>query len=231
MVGFILRFLSAGFVFALITWQIVDDAHAKGTLTTIYQYYPVTGSSARSLHSHMTVPVGFFSSEKSYANITMKSSFKGNFAQGKVCRIKGFGINAKFIVRLPKLRNGTRLTGRTKGQFRSFVSYVRKHELKHRSIWTRCLRSAERRIKALRIKSCKKLDSVAAGIIRNEWAKCEIRNANFDKLEAKRLLRLPLVKAALKPARPVRAAGRSTTRTNSALARPSYRRALGKANQ
>ena len=228
MVGFILRFLSASFVLALVSYQIAGDAHAKGTLTTTYKYYPVTGSSARSLHSHMTVPVGFFSSEKSYANITMKSSFQGNFAQGKICRIKGFGINARFTVRLPKLSNGARLTGRTNGQFRNFVAYVRKHELTHRSIWTRCLRSAESRIRALRIKSCKKMDSIAAGIIRNEWAKCETRNARFDKLEAKRLLRLPLVKAALK--KPVREARRSSRRTNSALARPRHQRAMGKAN-
>jgi len=230
MVAFVFRLLTAGFVLAVAAYPLADKALARGNLTTSYKYYPVSGKTAASLHRSMTVPTGFFSSEKVYANITMKSSFKGHFVRGKTCRIKGFGIDAKFIVRLPRLSKGAKLSPHLKRQFRNFSSYVRKHELTHRSIWTRCLRSAERRIMAIRYKNCNKLDSAAAKIILNEWAKCETRNVRFDKLEQKRLLRLSLVKAALKPARSVRSAHRKPTRSTRVLAKPGYRRTLGKAN-
>ena len=190
------------FVAVLALAVVATAAQAKGKLTTKYKYYTVSGSTAASLHRNMTVPSGFFSSERVYANITMKPSFSGTFKQGKRnCRIKGFGINGQFLIRLPKLKNGVRLPRRLKGKFRSFVSYVRKHELTHRTIWTRCLRNAEARIQRLRIKNCTRLDQQAAKIINSEWAKCGKRNARFDALEQKRLRRLPLVRAAFKPAK------------------------------
>ena len=178
---------------------LANGANAKGKLTTKYKYYTVSGTTAASLHRNMTVPTGFFSSERVYANITMSPSFSGTFTQGKRCRIKGFGINGQFLVRLPKLKKGIKLPRRLNGKFRSFVAYVKKHELTHRSIWTRCLRSAEARINRLRIKSCTRLDQQAANVITSEWAKCEKRNARFDALEQKRLRRLPLVREAFKP--------------------------------
>jgi len=218
----------------LVCFSLVGVAQARGKLTTTYEYYRVSGSTAASLHRNMTVPTGFFSSEKVYANITMKSSFSGKFHQGKTCRIRGFGINARFIVRLPKLSPKAKLSGRLKHQFSSFAAYVKKHELKHRSIWIGCLRSAERRINRLNFKSCNRLDSAAAAIIRNEWAKCDVRNARFDKLERKRLKRLSLVKSAFKPARQphrlTRSAAKTRAGTSSALARSGFRRTLGKAN-
>ncbi len=192
------------FVVALAMSFVGSQAQTKGKLTTKFKYYSVSGTTAASLHRNMTVPTGFFSSEKVYANITMSPSFSGTFKQGKrgkICRIQGFGINGEFVVRLPKLKSGVKLPRSLNRKFRSFVSYVRKHELRHRSIWTRCLRSAETRIKRLRIKSCTQLDVRAAKIISSEWAKCEKRNIRFDALEQKRLRRLPLVREAFKPAK------------------------------
>ena len=207
---------------------ISGSVQARGKLTTKYQFYTVSGTSAASLHRNMTVPVGFFSSERSYANITIKPSFSGTFKPGKRCRITGFGINGNFTVRLPKLKSGIRLKPALNREFKSFVAYVRKHELTHRAIWTKCLRSAERRISRLKIKSCTKLDLTAAGIIKDEWAKCGVRNDRFDAAEQKRLRRLPLVKAAFKSARqPKRAAAKKRrTRTNFGVKR---RAAMGKA--
>lgn len=176
-----------------------QSVQARGKLKTVYKYYTVSGSSAASLHRNMTVPTGFFSSERAYANITMNPSFSGTFKQGKRCQLKGFGINAKFTVRLPKLRAGTKLSRGLNRKFKHFAAYVRKHELTHRRIWTGCLRASERRINRLRIRNCNTLDQAAAKIITQEFNKCKIRNARFDAAEQKRLRKLPLVKAAFAP--------------------------------
>ncbi|VAV90335.1 hypothetical protein MNBD_ALPHA08-1519 [hydrothermal vent metagenome] len=204
------------FVAALAMSFVASGAQTKGKLVTKFKYYSVSGSTAATLHRNMTVPTGFFSSERVYGNITMSPSFSGTFKpgrKGKSCRIQGFGINGEFVVRLPKLKSGVKLPRSLNRKFRNFVSYVRKHELTHRSIWTRCLRSAEARIKRLRVKSCTRLDAQAANIITSEWAKCEKRNIRFDALEQKRLRRLPLVREAFKPAkRPKRTASKKRSR-------------------
>ncbi len=218
------------FVAAVAIVSVAHSAQARGQLTTKYKYYTVSGSSAASLHRNMTVPTGFFSSERVYANITMNASLKGAFVQGKRCRLKGFGINGKFVVRLPKLRPGTKLSPGLNRKFKSFAAYVRKHELTHRSIWTRCLRSAESRIRRLKIKSCSRFDAQAAKIITDEWAKCETRNALFDKREQKRLLRLPLVKAAFKPARRSKRVVRKTKSPRTGVGSRTSR-SLGKYNE
>jgi len=192
--------------------SVANSAQARGKLTTKYKYYSVSGSSAAALHRNMTVPSGFFSSEKVYANITMKPTFKGTFKQGKRCRLKNFGINGQFVIRLPKLSRGTKLPARLNRNFKSFVAYVRKHELRHRTIWTRCLRSAESRILRLKYKSCDRLDQQAAKIIKAEWAKCAKQNSRFDRLEAKRLLRLPLVRSALSKPRPGKKSRRAASK-------------------
>lgn len=204
---------------------VANSSQAKGKLTTKYKYYSVSGSTAASLHRNLTVPTGFFSSERVYANITMKPSFTGTYKQGNRCRIRGFGINGQFLVRLPRLKKGTRLPRSLNRKFRSFAAYVRKHELTHRSIWTRCLRSAEARINRLRIKSCSAFESHFTRIIASEWGKCKIRNARFDALEQKRLRRLPLVRAAFKPAK----RSKRVVKRKRRKATTSTRRSLGKA--
>jgi len=234
MIRIYVKLLLAGLLCVGAANSFTGQVEARGTLTTTYKYYTVSGSSAAALHANMTVPTGFFSSERVYANITMSPSFKGTFIQGKRCHIKGFGINSKFIIRLPKLSRASKLSGRLNRQFRRFVAYVRKHELTHRSIWKRCLRSAESRIVRLKIKSCNALDQAAAKIIRNEWAKCATRNTNFDRREQKRLQRLPLVKAAFKPVRRTKRLAGSSKRTRAgtknSLRKSPQRRTFGRAN-
>ncbi len=220
------------FVAALALVSFGASAQAKVKLTTKYRYYAVSGTTAAALHRNMSVPTGFFSSERAYADITMKPKFVGTFTQGKICRIKGFGIKGQFTIRLPKLKSGVKLSRSLDRKFRGFARYVRKHELTHRSIWLGCLKKAQNRISRLRGKSCTRLDQKAADIITAEWKKCGVRNVRFDASEQKRLRRLPLVREAFKPAkRPKRSKQpkQIARKQNTGLNAP-RRRSLGKAN-
>jgi predicted secreted Zn-dependent protease len=206
-------------VAVLAIFSLIHTAQARGKFTTQYKYYSVSGSNAASLHANSTVPRGFFGSEKAYADISMKPDFKGTIYQRKRCRLKDFGINANFVIRLPKLRPGTRISKSLHRKFSGFVSFVKRHELIHRRIWGRCVKSTERRIRSLRLKSCDTFGKKAAKIISQEWSRCHKANARFDASERARLRRQPLVRAAFKPAKPKKTRrktrrGASRTRTN-----------------
>ncbi len=198
------------------------NASAKGRYSTTYKYYSVSGSSAASIHRNTHVPTGFFSSERSYAKIIMKPKIVAQMKKhGKYCRFNRLNIGAHFTIRLPKLSRGAGGNKNLRRKFSSFVAFAKRHEQTHRSIWVKCLSRSERKIRALRKTSCRSLDIAGAKIIERELAICARNNNRFDKAEARRVVRQPLVRAAIKQVKTSRRrtvskrrTTRSRTRTN-----------------
>lgn len=185
-----------------------------GKFTTKYIYYPVSGSTAASLHRTLAVPTGFFSRERSYANIVMKPNIRGVFVPGKRCRTRGFAIDAAFTVRLPRARKGASIPKGLRRKLNKFISFAKRHELTHRRIFIGCIRRAERRIRAVRVRSCDRYGTRIGQILKKEVATCQRLNARFDRSERSRLNRHPLIRAVFR-----QAVRRKTVRTRRSTAR------------
>ncbi len=200
----------------------VSTVQARSKFSTSYQYYSVSGSSAASIHRNTHVPTGFFSSERSYANITTTPKVVATLSPGKkYCRFNRLSLGAHFTIRLPKLAKGAGGNRNLRRKFATFVKFAKRHELTHRSIWIKCFSRSERKIRALRMKSCRSLDQAGAKIIERELAICERNNDRFDKVESRRVVRQAFVRAAIKQTKKTqtrsiskRRITRSRTRTN-----------------
>lgn len=196
---FSIKFWAKFFLAAVFLFVSMNNAHARPKFSTSYKYFSVSGSSAASIHGNTHVPTGFFSSEKAYANITMQPKIIAKFKPGKrICRFKRLSLGAHFTIRLPKLSSRSGANKSLRRKFASFVAFARRHELVHRSIWIKCFSRSERKMRALRIKSCGALDQASAKIIERELAICRRNNNRFDAAEARRVKRHPLVRAAFK---------------------------------
>ena len=205
------RTITQTFVIALCALAMSVPSHA-GKVSTRVKYYTVTGSTARQLNNNMRVPRGFFSREKAaYADITINPDFAGKVIEGKTCRLKGFRIDASYLVRLPRLASGTRLPPRLSRQYKRFLAFVTRHEYHHRKIYQGCVARAERKIKRLRARTCKILGRRFVAIFKQEWNRCKVLNARFDAAEQRRLKRQSFVRAAM---------ARQPSRTRHAIARP-----------
>ena len=199
---------------------VVSGAQARGKITTKYRYYNVTGKTAKQLHKAIIVPNGLFDSRKEYANITIVRSLSGKLVQGKSCRLKNFAINAAYTVKLPRLRRGAFVPAKLRRQFKQFLVFLRHHELRHRTIWNRCLARTETKVSRLRYKKCNTLDRKAAAIIIQEWKKCGSRQAAFDRSERKHVYAQALVRAALGKVRTKTASKRIKKRKRRSIVRP-----------
>ena len=201
----------------------ITTAQARPKFSTSYQYYRVSGSSAASIHSNTHVPTGFFSSERAYANITMNPKVVASLNPGKrYCRFNRLSLGAHFTVRLPKLAKGAGGNRSLRRKFASFVKFAKRHELTHRRIWIKCFSRSERKIRALRIKSCRSLDQAGAKIIERELATCKRNNARFDAVESRRVRRQAFVRAAIKQVKTPRRRSISKRRTTRSRTRTNF---------
>lgn len=173
------------------------SAGIAGGYPTKTVYYRLSGSSAISLHNNMKAPSGFFSHRNAYATITMRTKTQTAIKQNASgCRFARFNINANFTMRLPKLANPASVPGKLRGKVHRFIGYLRKHELHHRSLWIGCLRSMERKVRAMRYQSCATLRSRALSHIKSSVQRCKKLHAAFDRRERARVARTPFVLAA-----------------------------------
>ena len=173
-----------------------------GRFTTRINYYTISGSNARQIHNNMTVPRGFFSSgDAAYANISFTPKFAGRIVEGRNCRFKGFQVIANFTIRLPRLSRGVKLPRRLSGQYKRFLSFITRHEYRHRRIYQGCIARVERQAARMRAKNCSALSTRFAAMFKKEWSRCKTLNARFDASERSRLRRQPLVRSARAPQR------------------------------
>jgi predicted secreted Zn-dependent protease len=170
------------------------EARPKSTLKITY--YTISGSNEHSLDEQMARLGPSHRGGKAYATLSVNPTFKGRLTEGKYCGLRNFAVNAKFVMTLPRLAPGTRLSKATKSRWRSFAAFVRRHEERHRDIWLSCLARAEARALEQRIGNCRQLDAMVDNIFKEEWAHCEQRHDAFDASEQARLKKQPLIVAA-----------------------------------
>jgi predicted secreted Zn-dependent protease len=158
--------------------------------------YSVTGPDDRSLDQQMARLGPSHRGGRAYATLSADPSFKGRLEGGKYCRLASFQVRANFVMTLPKLASGARLSSATNARWKSFAAFVRRHEERHRSIWMGCLARGESRALKLRIGDCSQLDAAVEQVFKEEWVRCERLHDAFDSAEQIRLRRHPLIVAA-----------------------------------
>lgn len=171
-------------------------ALARPANDTAYEYYTVAGRSAAELHNNMIRRGPHLSGKNAYALTTMKSAQTGKLIQGKTCRVSDYNVNMSFKMRLPKLREGMKLSGTERGRWNAFAAFVRKHEETHRAIWIGCANDIERRVRAISARSCGAWEASEKKIVASIVFSCNAKHQAFDSAEQRRLARHPFVRAA-----------------------------------
>lgn len=174
-------------------------ADAAGPKVAVdYQYYAVNGTTAvqlmRDLHLHGPTVDG----AGAYASTQSAFSESGQVVQGKGCSVPRYTIGLSFTITLPAAQDLPEASPRIKKAWRSFYSFVKKHEETHKSIWVSCAATMQAKVRALRMKTCDGLQSRAAQIIESESAKCRRKHDAFDRSERSRLKAQPLIQQALR---------------------------------
>ncbi len=188
--------------FALATAVGVSTAFAGGGAvarphsTLTIKYYSISGPDDRSLDQQMARFGPLHRGGKAYATLSADPKFDGRLVGGKTCQLQHFRVDAKFVMTLPKLAPGVRLSPATAVRWKRFSAFVRRHEDRHRAIWLGCLARGEARALQLRVNDCSRLDAAVEQIFKQEWARCETLHDAWDAEQQVELKSQPLIIAA-----------------------------------
>jgi predicted secreted Zn-dependent protease len=174
----------------------LPSAQAEPPTVTTVKYYTVNATTAQSLDQQMIARGPVHGPGRAYANIVARPDYSGRLVQGQSCRLEDFTVRAEFTMTLPKLSAGVQLSPDLKARWESFQAFVRRHEEGHRDIWIDTMRTAERRISALRAPTCQQLQTMIDGVFQEEWRAGERRQDAYDRADQQKLVRHPLLVAA-----------------------------------
>lgn len=183
------RALRAVFV-ALVTIGFLADsvaAFAGVTSTTSTRYYNVSGTTQVSLARKMRSNPFRGDHGGAVANIRPKYSLDVHTKKaGSTCRVSAVNLNIRFVVTLPRAKESA-MSSSTRSSWRSFVSFARRHELRHRSIYLQCARNFAAKAQRLSGSNCGALKAKAQRLLNAEDRACDRRHAAFDRVERGRL--------------------------------------------
>jgi predicted secreted Zn-dependent protease len=148
----------------------------------------------RNLHLHGPTVQG----AGAYATIQSAFSESGAVVQGKGCRVPRYTIGLSFTITLPAAQDLPDASQRVRKAWRSFYSFVKRHEETHKSIWVGCAAAMQAQVRALRAPSCAILQQRAALIMARGQAQCRRKHDAFDRSERSRLKAQPLLQQALR---------------------------------
>ncbi len=169
---------------------------AQPNTTTKINYYTVSGSSAAALVQQLNAHGPWHGGARAFGRIDGKPGYTGRLVQEHFCRAENLTVTAQFTMTLPRLASGTRLSNALSSQWKSFETFVRRHEEHHRDIWTDALSRADRRIAGLSNTSCAQLQAAINQVLHEEWRSAEQQHVAFDRAEHGRLKQHPLLMAA-----------------------------------
>jgi predicted secreted Zn-dependent protease len=191
---------------ACIVAAVASAACAAPLQTTRYVYYPVTGDNLVDLYASMLRGGPHVGGAKAYATTTASSRQDGKLIQEKSCRVENYQVKIDFVIRLPRLADDAGLNRSERHLWRGFASYLKRHEENHRSIWLACAADLERRVKAIKARTCNAFDARAQALWTSIRVSCDKRHLAFDTAEQRRLLQQPFFRTLISRARQARAA-------------------------
>ena len=201
--GFSAKLAMRGLLIGFCAIGLTVPAAAKVKHKTTYKHYTVRGKSSLDLVLYMGRYGPVVGHDRAYGTIHPNPDLEGKLQQKKnYCSTTGFAITFDFLITLPRVYNHKALPRKTRRLFNKFYADTKAHEHTHRKIYLGCARRADRRIQALKkVRLCRQLDDKIGTILKEEFARCEELHKAFDRREAKKLAREPLIKQALIEAR------------------------------
>lgn len=175
------------------------EADAAGPKVSVkYAYYPVDGSTAVGIMRALHVDGPTVNGEGAYAYTTSEMTQSGTVRQGKSCSIPGYTIGIQFTITLPAARDLPGARPRVRAAWKSFYSFVKRHEETHKSIWIGCAASMQAKVRAIKAPTCDVLAASIERVLAQGQAACHRKHAAFDRAERSRLAAQPLIRQALK---------------------------------
>jgi predicted secreted Zn-dependent protease len=175
-----------------------DFTEAKPAHSTKYTYYTVGGNSAESIYKAMLNKGPRVNGAKAYAATTATTRQDGKLMQSKSCRIEDYQLRLDFVIKLPRIRNEKALASADRERWNQFSAFLKKHEETHRSIWLECAAEMERKVRAIKAKSCDEADANAERLWEQTRAACSKKHDAFDLAEQKKLMKHPFVQLVYK---------------------------------
>ena len=175
----------------------LQPVEAQPPSVTNIRYYTVEGTTAQGLDQQMIARGPMHGPGRAYANIVARPDYSGQLVQDETCRLEEFTVSAEFTMTLPQLGGGTKLSGDLSARWESFQQFVRRHEEGHRTIWIETMEKAETRISGLRAATCPELQGEIDGAFQEEWRAGERRQDAYDRADQEKLVRHPLLQAAM----------------------------------
>lgn len=192
-------FLALASTFALAA-LLASPAEARPKVSVSYSYFNVSGGSALQLLQNLELHGPNVDGTAAYAATSSNMGFTGSYVQGKTCQLRNFGIIMKYRLRLPRA-NLAGTSQSLRAAWRSFDAFLRRHEIRHTTIWTQCATQLEARIRSLKgFASCDAMSARINDLIASSQAACNAKHDAFDRAERSRLAAQPLVKRALRAA-------------------------------
>jgi predicted secreted Zn-dependent protease len=171
-------------------------AFAGITSTTSNRYYNVSGTTQSSLARTMRSNPFRGDNGGAVANIRPKYSLDVDAQKvGSTCKVTNVDLNIRFVLTLPRGKESAMTPG-TRSAWRSFVSFARRHEQQHRTIYLQCARNFVAKAQRLSGASCVALKAQAQRLLDAEDRACNKRHAAFDRSERRRLINQPLFRTA-----------------------------------
>ena len=116
------------------------------------------------------------------------------------CRVQRLDIDTRFTMTLPRLRNASAVSARTRKRWPAFLQRLKQHEERHISIWRSCLRQVRRTLPTLSAPSCQQLKRKLRSTYRRIMDDCGKRHDAFDRRERHAAANLPFIRAAFRAA-------------------------------
>ncbi len=169
-------------------------AHAGTIATTRYDYYAISGKTLVDIYDSMLRRGPHVDGAKAYASTSATSSQEGKLVGRNNCRIEDYRLKIDFVIRLPKIKEETKLSSAERTRFQRFSQFLKKHEETHRSIWLECAAKLGAKVAKISAKSCNEAETRSEKLWAEMRRSCNQRHQAFDAAEQKRLLQHPFLR-------------------------------------
>jgi predicted secreted Zn-dependent protease len=173
---------------------IVTGAQAKAPAR--YTFYTVSGSTAAAVMASMARKGPVMGGALAYA-YTAPPKLSGTFVKnGGTCRFKDYGYNSAIVINLPKLDTASALSGTARQNWRSFTSFVKRHEDEHRAIYLRCAKELWQSVATISAPDCGAAQRAASRMASDKQRSCQRQHNALDTRDARALARHPFIRQA-----------------------------------
>ncbi len=190
---------SSGIGAAVLAALLASAAPAESELrhTTEYRTNPIKGTTPDELWRSMAARPIIDEDGPALANITHDHKLAVQTkTSGKGCRVDGLDFTWRFVITLPKAVDEAGMSAATRGMWREFASYLKRHEEQHRTIFLAC--GTDFLAKAAKITAagnCRGLERKVRKFIDKQYEACMARQRQFDREEKQSVAGLALRRA------------------------------------